>query len=183
MVNTLNLLPDDRRVAVRKSYVVRVVTVALWLIVILIVIGGLLLTPTYIFLSGTLNAKENRLAAIQSTLSSSADANLSKRLTDLSTSAVNLITITKSDNVSSLMRSVLAVPHPDISLTNFTYAPVAGKNPATLTIGGVSDTRDALRSYQLALSSASFAKDANLPVSTYAKETDLPFIITITLAP
>jgi hypothetical protein len=39
-----------------------------------------------------------------------------------------------------------------------------------------------LRSYQLALQGASFARAVDLPVSAYAKDADIAFTVTITLA-
>ena len=81
------------------------------------------------------------------------------------------------------MRAVLAISHPGITLSGFDYVPGAGKNPGTLAISGTAATRDTLRNYQTALQSAPFAVTANLPVSAYAKDTGIPFSITVTLAP
>jgi hypothetical protein len=58
-----------------------------------------------------------------------------------------------------------------------------GKAPGTLSVSGIAVTRGALRAYQLALQSAPFAVAANLPVSAYAKDTDIAFTITVTLTP
>jgi len=48
---------------------------------------------------------------------------------------------------------------------------------------GIAATRDALRNYQIALQNAAFARAADLPVSAYAKDSNISFNITITLKP
>jgi hypothetical protein len=82
-----------------------------------------------------------------------------------------------------IMRKVLDISHPGIALSGFLYLPANGKKPGTLSISGSSATRDTLRGYQTAIQSAPFVKSADLPVSAYAKDTDIAFTITVILAP
>ena len=86
-------------------------------------------------------------------------------------------------SASGIFRTVLAVSRPGITLSGFAYTPAGDKAPRVLILSGAAATRDALRSYQLALQGASFALSATLPVSAYAKDTDIAFAITVTLAP
>ena len=81
------------------------------------------------------------------------------------------------------MNNVLVIPRPGIVLSGFDYEPSVGKSAGTLAVSGTATTRDALRNYQLALEGASFARSADLPVSAYAKDTDITFTITVTLTP
>lgn len=179
----LDLLPRERQRALRRGYALRLSVIGILLATVLIVLAGIFLVPTYVFLNSTFHADEMRLAAINTTLSSTNDSALSTRLAALSENAQSVISLSKNTSVSGLMQSVLAVPHIGISLASFTYTPRVGQDPATLVVSGTSQTRDLLRQYQLALSAAPFATSADLPVSTYATQTDLPFTITITLAP
>lgn len=178
-----DLLPPERSSAIAREYRYRLVVVALAFIGSLMIAAAILLVPTYVFLVGSAKVKGAQLAHVKSTLSASDEAAISARLTALSNDAESLMALSNNPAVSSLMRSALAVSRPGISLSGFTYAPAAGKNPPTLALSGMAATRDSLRNYQLALEDAPFANAANVPVSAYAKDTDISFVITILLIP
>lgn len=178
-----NLLPPERSSAIARGYRYRLAVVALIFVGSLMIVAAILLVPTYVFLVGSARVKEVQLAHVKSTLSASDEAALSARLTALSNDAKSLIALSGKPAVSKIMSSILAVPRPGISLSNFTYAPAVGKNSATLALSGVATTRDSLRNYQLALESAPFVSAANVPVSAYAKDTNISFVITVLLVP
>ncbi len=179
-----NLLPSQRRRASAREYRFRLGVVALMLLVALTSVAAVLLVPTYIFLAGSAGAKSARLKGLQSALSSSDEKVLSARLKALSDDTAALIALSDKPTASSILRAALAVDRPDVTLSGFTYAPATTKGTSgTLSLSGTAATRDALRSYQLALQSAPFVRSADLPVSVYAKDTDITFTITITLAP
>jgi hypothetical protein len=179
-----NLLPEDRQRSLRHGYFIRLVVVAIIFLIALTCAAAVLLIPTYVFLTESAGAKETHLANIESTISSPDESVLSARLAALSDDSNILGMLASSSSVSATIRSVLAVSRPGITLSGFSYAPsVDSKNSNGMTVSGIAKTRDALRNYQLALQSAPFATAADLPVSVYAKDTDIAFTITITLAP
>lgn len=178
-----NLLPLERQRALHRDYFVRLCIVALVLVTVLIAATAVLLVPTYVFLSASAQTKEERLASIESTLSSGDEAVLSDQLTRISKSAAMLTTLANAPSASEILRTALAITRPGVSLSSFEYTPAAGKSLGILKISGNAATRDALRQYQLAVSSAPFAHAADLPVSAYAKDSDIGFTITVTLAP
>lgn len=178
-----NLLPPERVRSLARNYLLRISVVAVVLVTILALSAGVLLIPTYVLLAASASSKEAQLARIEATFSSADEAALSARLAVLSSNAAKLIALSNVPSLSSIMRAMLAISRPGIALSGFSYAPPAGKNPATLAISGSAATRDALRNYQLALQGAPFARSAVLPVSAYAKDADIDFTITVTLAP
>ncbi|MHB1163354.1 MAG: hypothetical protein ACYCZZ_02425 [Minisyncoccota bacterium] len=178
-----NLLPSSRRKAISHEYFSRLGVVVVALVVVLVLAAGVLLVPTYVFLSESTSVKKAHLDAVQSTLTSSNEKELSARLTALSNEAADLVALAARPSASVIIRDALAVARPGVTLSGITYTPVVGKNPGTLALSGIATTRDALRNYQLALQSASFARAADLPVSAYAKDTNIIFMITVTLAP
>ncbi len=99
------------------------------------------------------------------------------RLTNLKNNSGRLLTLASSPSATTVIRTLLAIPHSGITLTSFTFR--AGTPEGRVTITGSATTRDALRQYHLALSSLSFAKSAELPLSAYAKESNIPFTITL----
>ena len=178
-----NLLPPERQKALSRDYVVRLSVVVVWFVNALTFIAALLLLPTYVFLTVSINAKKDHLANVESALSSADEMTLSARLTALSSDAATLVALAGVPSASSLIRTALAISRPGITLSAFTYTPASEKTPGTLSISGKAATRNALRAYQLALQSASFARSAALPVSAYAQDTDIAFTILATLAP
>lgn len=177
-----NLLPIDRQQRLRRDYFLRLGTVIALAVTILVCSSIVLLVPTYVFLIKSADAKANRLASLESRLSSADEVEISARLATLSSNASVLTKFAKASSVSTIIRTVLAVPRPGIKIFGMTHAPIVGKKQGIITISGLSATRDALRSYQLALQNAPFVSAAELPISVYAKDADIPFTVTITLA-
>jgi hypothetical protein len=184
MYNELtNLLPPMRRRALRYDYFIRLSVIGMILLTSLLLASSVLLLPTYVFLIESARAEKTHLASIESTSSSFDEAALSAQLAALSKSAATLSALAGARSVSATMSAFLAISRPGITLSGFVYSPPTGKNPSTLAISGIAATREALRSYQLALEGAPLARSANLPVSAYAKDTDITFTITVTLSP
>lgn len=181
--NLTNLLPQERQRALSRDYILRIVVVVVVLTTTLILAESVLLIPTYVFLNRSENAKKIHLAGIESTLSSADEAILSARLETLSSNVTSLASLSNVPSVSAVVRAMLGVSRPGVSLSGFSFTPPSSNNPGTLTISGSSATRNALRSYQLSLQGASFARSAVLPVSAYAKDTNIAFTITVTLSP
>ncbi|MFA5744756.1 MAG: hypothetical protein WC887_00885 [Candidatus Paceibacterota bacterium] len=179
-----NLLPLERTRTLRRDYFVRLSIVATFLVITLTLIAAILLFPTYMFLNGNEKTQKSRLVNIESTLSLSDDAILSAQIEALTNSATSLTALVSVHSVSAIMRSILTISRPGIILSRFGYTAAIAKNKQSiLTISGVAATRDALRNYQLALQSSPLVRAADLPVSAYAKDTDIAFIITVTLTP
>ncbi len=178
-----NLLPFKRQRALSREYFLRLGVVGAVFLGILIFASAVLLLPTYVFLADNARAKEARLASIESALSSADEKALSTRLTALTNDAATLTALANAPSASSIIRAVVAVPRPGIALSGFAYTPAANKISGTLALSGTAATRDALRKYQLALQGMPFALSATLPVSAYAKDTNIAFTITVTLAP
>ncbi len=67
-------------------------------------------------------------------------------------------------------------------LTNIVYTPSRGGVHGGIAVSGTAATRDALRQYQLALQNAAGVQSADVPVSAYAQDANIPFTVTVTLA-
>lgn len=179
-----NLLPLERQRALTREYFLRLSIVGVVLLTLLALIAAALLLPTYVYLSKSMGAEEARLAAIESALSATNGASLSERLSALTKNAALLTALSDAPSASGIVRTALAVPRPGIKLSGLIYTPSAAKAAGgTLAVSGIAATRDALRNYQLALQGSPFVLTAALPVSAYAKDSDITFAITITLAP
>ena len=178
----INLLPPERRRMLSREYLIRLSIVAVMLATVLAVIAALLLLPAYVFLTTNIVAKEARLANIESTLSSSDEVALSARITALSNDAAALAALEDAPSASASIRTVLAIARPGIILSGLTFSSGVDKKPSVLAVSGRAATRDALRRYQIELQNAPAALSADLPVSAYAKDSDIAFTITMTLS-
>lgn len=176
-----NMLPKERAHKLISEYYFRFGVVIMVMVIFIEFVATILLVPTYIFLERSGRAKEAHLASVETALASYDNGALSSSLAALSNEADTITALANTPSVSTIMRSALAIPHPGVTLSGLTYTPPVGKNPSTLAISGTAQTRDALREYQIALQSSSFASSANLPVSAYAKDTDITFTITVLL--
>ncbi len=178
-----NLLPRERRHGLFRAYHIRLVVVAIWFGSALLVAAAALLLPTYLFLSEAQKTEDARLSNIAKALASSDEAALSKRLATLSRETTVLGALANTRAASAVVGEVLTLSRPGITLSQFSYLPQSNGKPGTLSVSGTAATRDALRTYQLALQGAPFAQSAALPVSAYAKDANIDFSIVITLAP
>lgn len=178
-----NLLPPERQKILSREYAIRFATVAALILAFLAVVATVLLLPSYVFLIQNETAKTSQLKNIESTISTSDQQGLSARLSALSANTATLIALQNVPSASTDIRSMLAIPRPGIIISGFVYTAPGEKELGTLVFSGIATTRDALRGYQLALQGAPFARSADLPVSAYAKDSNIAFTITVTLAP
>ena len=177
-LETTNLLPEDRMRTLRREYFLRLVVVALILGAVVIALSACMLFPTHVFLDNEIAAKEQELRDVVNSTASADEMIFEARLKALSIQTSRITELSKTSSLSAGLAEVLALPHPGVILTGFTLTP-AGKNPRTIIVLGKAKSRDDLRNYQLALQSAPFIASANLPVSAYAKDTDIDFLITL----
>jgi len=178
----LNLLPSERQLALIREQRLRLGVTTLLIVVALTVSAGVLLLPTYIFLERNIAIKTQELDNVEKSLSLVDESSVSAKLTALSTEAALLIELGNLPVASNAIRASLDVARPGITLTNFSYT-LPEKTPGVLLLSGFATTRDTLRTYQSALQEAAFSLTADLPVSSYAKDTNIPFTITVTLTP
>ena len=178
-----NLLPIARRHALVREYYFRLGVVALATISVLVVMAGVLLVPSYLFIQANVAAKQAQLASIESTLSASNETALSARLIALSSDTATLAGLASAPSASASIRALLAVAHPNITLATISYTASTQKTSGTVVVSGTSSTRDALRNYQIALQNTPGVARADLPVSAYAQDADITFTVTVTLSP
>ena len=178
-----DLLPPERHKTLEREYYLRLGIAGASLAILLIIVAAVLLVPAFVYLRSEVKVRETRLSGIESSLTATSSAELALRLKTLSSDAGALSALGTGPTATNVVRAALAVPHAGISIVGFDYTPAVGTTPGKLAITGTASTRDALRTYQLALEAASFAASADLPVSAYAKDTDIPFTISVTLSP
>lgn len=178
-----NLLPEERERALRREYRFRLGTLAALILTLAIAIHAALLLPSYLYLADAVDLQDAHLSGIAADLASSEEASMNARLAALDADAGRLLTLSSSTSATGVIKAILAVPHLGITLTGFSYSAPAPSGRLTLT--GSAATRESLRQFAAALAALPYVTKADLPLSAYAKESDIAFTITLTgpLAP
>jgi hypothetical protein len=175
-----NLLPRSAARALRREYFVRLTTVALALATLAIVIHGVLLFPAYLYAHKEVTRQQAELDQAAADESSNEERDTAARVKAVQGDIEYLGRLATYPTASGAVRAVIGVPHPGIALSGFTFAAAAtGKGPE-MTVSGTASTRDALRLYVESLGQLPYVSKADLPISAYAKESQIPFTITLT---
>lgn len=176
-----NLLPSSNARTLARRYFMRCATVFILLTTLAVIAHGIFLIPTYVYARGEVVREQTELDALTQKLASENGSDTGKRTAAIQTDVQYLSRLDGRPTASGAIRAVLAVAHPGIHISGFTItAPATTDAQMSMVISGVSDTRDALRSYVGALGQLPSISKADLPISTYAKETNIPFTITLT---
>jgi Tfp pilus assembly protein PilN len=173
-----NLLPAERIRGFRREYFFRLGTLAVSLFALSVIVHGVLLIPSYLYVNGAVSVARDQLGALTQNLVSSGEGEMRARLGAIKKNSDELRTLLEAPSAAEVFKALLAVPDTGVTITGLTFSTPAPEG--RVTIVGVASTREALRQYHRSLSSLSFAKSADLPLSAYAKESDIPFTITLT---
>lgn len=180
MTELTNLLPPDRLATQRQGYFLRLATVAVFALAGVALVSGIMLVPSYLYLEHQIQVRERSIAAADANLALSHGKETNARLSALSDTATYLARLATTTTATGALRGVLAVPRPGITLTGLTFTPPTHSGDGQMVLTGSAATREALRTYDDALTQLPFVANADLPISAYAKDADIPFTITLT---
>ncbi|MDR3547206.1 MAG: hypothetical protein P4M11_02820 [Candidatus Pacebacteria bacterium] len=175
-----NLLPKQSILAARRHYFLRLATVGVLLLVVLVVIQAVLLMPSYLYARAQVISETAQLNHLTQSLATAQEQAAQAQLAALQTEATYLSRLSKISTASGVIRAILAVPHQGITLNGFTFTAPTSSAPGTMQVSGIASTRETLRSYDQALGALPFVTSANLPISDYAKDSNISFTITLT---
>jgi hypothetical protein len=176
-----NLLPRSYVRKLRQSYFLRLLTVGVIMAVLLLIVHALLLVPSYLYASTRLASENRQLETIANSTQTAQEKEAKSRIAALSTDATYLSRLSTLPTGSGAVRALLAVASPGVRITGFSYtAPAKAGADASMLVSGVASTRDALRSYTAALGDLPYVKNVDLPISAYAKDSDIDFTLTVT---
>ena len=176
----INLLQRERFNALRRNYFLKLATVAVLGLSVVVVAHGVLLLPSYIFVLEQTASREAHLVYLEAKFATEEEQEADARLSVLRIDTEYLVRLSSYATASAAIGALLTLPRPGIQLSEITYnAPTTKNGEGKMTVSGTAATRDALRRYDIALSNAPYVTSANLPISAYAKESDIHFIITL----
>jgi hypothetical protein len=175
-----NLLPQENIKAFRQAYLLRLATTVVWVVTGLVLVQGIFLLPTYVYERHAIDADSAKLQTLSTTFGTEQEKEAAAESLALQGDSAHLLMLAKTPTASAALRAALAVSRPGITLTGFTFTPSAPGGVSHMQISGTSDSREDLQSFDSALGALSFVSSANLPISDYAMDTNIPFTITLT---
>lgn len=172
-----NILPKNKKDAIRKEYRLRLATIGLLLIAASILIVTVSMLPSYILLTFRENTVQEQIN-IEKERQEEVDLSQSDIL-QRAQAQIESATLTSSDQeLSSIVRVITESRSNAIAISHLSY----GRKDTSISVSGMAATRDDLLSFRDALRQQPLFSAAELPVSSLAKNNRVPFSITLTLA-
>jgi hypothetical protein len=184
-----NLLPVYNRKTFRREYFLRLATVVVLMLVVIVIVQAAFLFPSYLYEREIVNSRTLELQSLSANPATGQEQQAQILLASLQKESAFLLATNQVPTSSMALRAVLDVQRPGITLTGFTFGPADNatvKSPTKIMqISGIASTRVNLQDYDAALGALPFVSNADLPISDYAKDSEIPFTITLTgtLAP
>src|SRR3989344_3253623 len=104
-----NLLPRSRIMALRRDYFLRLGSVAVTAVAVLMLIHGVLLAPSYIFVAQQISFREAALAVLEASLATDEEREADMRLSVLRDDPAYLTRLASVSTASAAIRGVLAL--------------------------------------------------------------------------
>ena len=145
----------------------------------IVVSSGALLVPSYIYQHQENVVAQTELATLNTNLTLSGGKDVAGRFTSLSKDTAYLSRLATSSSATVLITAITAVPRSGITIAGLSYTPASKGTDGKLILNGTAATRTALQSYVEALSKEPFVSNADLTISAYANEKDIPFTVTL----
>ena len=175
----VNLLPQKEIRALKRVYYVRLVTTLMFLASLALVVGGILLAPSYVVSGRAAESAERYLAAIEETTSLREKAGVSDTVRALSERLRILDSLIAQPSGVAALDAILAERTSGIRITGIGFA--KGESDAVgVAIAGVASNRTTLLAFVDELRAAGTFGGVEVPVSQLAQDANIPFSINAT---
>lgn len=177
-----NLLPENLKDEIRKEYKLRRLTVILVFVLAVQASFLIFLFPTWlisVYKEKEIVSQSEQMAKFLADSNVAPATNVIKSLN----SKLNVInSALEYPAFVPLMDTVIGQKTKSITLKQFSYTSKDSAS-AELSIGGTSATRESLVAFVKSLEDTKAFKKVDLPISNLAKDKDIVFTITLTIAP
>ncbi len=175
-----NLIPPHSRVTVKHEYLARVVSVSCLLLGIIFGIFATLLIPSFVFIS-------TQLSDLERSITSEADTEaefltVKTALSEANGFVTELNALPEHYAVTPILEMIMNTTHNGITLLSFQFPNTETISAtSTIYIRGKATSRIALATFKQALEATSLITSATIPLSDLARDSELPFAITVAL--
>lgn len=161
-------------------YTIRLVVVGVLLLSGVLVIHSVLTVPALVHQYLAIQESTALVAALEKQLTGSGEQEVSARVVALNEAGAELTRAATSATASGAVRAVIAVPRSGVRITGLSFTRGAADTERQMRVVGRATSREALRAYANALGTVPYIATVDLPISAYAKETDIDFAIVLT---
>jgi hypothetical protein len=175
----INLIPHKGQKALKHEYVLRVASVYGFMLSGVFLASTALIVPTYVLTSTQLSTAQDDGLGINETRTA-----FDAAFGEIKVANTVMAQLRKpQDNVahSDIIEEIVKVAPRGVSFTTFQMERT-GTDLKEVRVQGTAENRIALSSFKTALEASPFFLQALVPISDLARNSDLPFVITITLA-
>lgn len=174
----INLIPPEGRTALKREYLLRTGTVFATILSGVFIAGVALMIPTYVLIS-------SQLSSTESEYEKSADVNAEFKEAENAIRNANDIAIqlggpTNQTYASDVIGEITKRSPQGITLRAFQLERVKSYFPS-VQVQGIAESRSILAAFKEALKGVPNVSNVEVPLSDLAKDSNLPFAITITL--
>lgn len=175
----MNLLPEMRKDSLGRMYLMRLVVVAVLILFGVLLIQLVGMVPAYVHVQQQRSVYEAELAGLGEKLAGLEEKGIQERVSTLEARALGLQESAQGSTASSIFRALAAVPHAGIKIERLSFTRGKGEVAPNMTIAGVAASRSTLSAYASALTLLPYVSNVDLPISAFAKETEIPFSMTL----
>ncbi len=176
----MNLLPESRKKELSRLYYTRLAVVGTLLFSGVFAIHAALTVPTTLHFLQEIKDQTILLAGLGEQLAGSGEKEVSARVKTLNDTGAQLVHTATIGTASGAVRAIINVPHPGVRITGLSFTAGTTDDKKQMKVVGTAASRESLRSYAAALGAVPYISTADLPISAYAKETDIDFAILLT---
>jgi hypothetical protein len=174
----INLIPPKGHTALKHEYILRVASVYAFLLAGVLVAATTLMVPTYVLISTQLTGARdegNRMAETKQKF----DVAFGE-IQEANTVMAQLRKESATVDISAVITEVVRVAPRGIVFTTF-QATRAGTKLTEIQVQGTAENRVILASFKNALEASPLFSQAMVPISDLARDSELPFVVTVTL--
>jgi Tfp pilus assembly protein PilN len=174
----INLIPHKGQTALKHEYLLRVASVYGFLLAGVFLASTALIVPTYVLTSTQLSTAQDDGSSIDETRIA-----FDAAFGEIKVANTVMAQLRKpQDNIahSDVIQEIVKVAPRGVSFTTFQMERI-GTDLKEVRVQGTAENRIALSSFKTALESSPLFLQALVPIADLARNSDLPFVITITL--
>lgn len=173
----LNLLLTEEKKEIKKEYVFRYVTIFFFGLSAIFTLIFISLIPTYVLLKLDQKVLNQELSVAQDAQLNSDRQRLKEKLADLQ-KTLNIVD-TENSNIAYYIQSITDKQPRDINILKIDFKKT--ETSKSIVIQGTSNSRGGLASFIDVLETVPEFTSVNLPFSSFARDADVPFSITINI--
>lgn len=173
----LKLLLKEENKEIKKDYLRRVITIVLFGLSGVLVLFLISLIPAYFLLKVDQKVLNQELSVAQNTELNADRNRLKEKLANLQ-QTLNVIDTPDSDNSYFIQKITERQPR-DINILSLNFEEQQDKS--VIIVQGTANSRNSLSTFVKSLELVAEFESINLPFSSFAREVDIPFALTIIL--